>query len=834
MDSQVTYLMWAVALLCLVAWGARGDGNAPTAAEMNDLRQWVRANIEGDASPLAVVPGLTVVENHGPVHLNSRGGAPMRLGGEMLRSGLYCHAPSRIQVVLDRPAASLRARLGVDSNDQTSGGRGSVVFRVVATGMDLWSSPVLREGAPPLDLDLPLGGRAEFEMVVEDGGDGIACDQADWADAVIVLADGSELPLGNLPISGAETPPQALPAPFSFTYGGQPSSELLGGWAVERAAAAIEDPRHGTRTQHTVTFTDPDTRLAVRMLAIEYRDFPVVEWTLHLTNEGAEDTPIIADLQAMDLSFSRSPHSEFSLHRIRGDDCSDHSYEPLDQALAPEESVSVACAGGRPTQFEFPYLNLEWDGRGAIVALGWPGQWRMSLERDAGQRLRVSGGQEGASFVLHPGESVRSPLVVLQFYHGQWLRAQNVWRRWMLAHNLPMPGGMPLEPLRSLCTGNYYPGLMTEVTQEKEFLRRHIEAGVEFDVWWQDAGWYPCDDIGWPKVGTWEPDLGRFPNGLREISDLVHGWGKRSMVWFEPERVHAGTWIAEQHPEWVHGGAEGGLLRLDLPECRQWLTDHIDGLLTREGIDYYRQDFNIDPLPYWQAADAEDRQGITEIRHVEGYLAFWDELLARHPNMLIDSCASGGRRNDLETLRRAVPLLRSDWYWSPEGQQCLTQGLSLWVPYQGTGVIYDHDEYWWRSSMASELSFGPDAAGLDRVDLHKVAQMVAIHRQVAPYYLGDFYPLTPYGHSTADWHVRQFDRPGAAAGLVEAFRRPQSIYESARVPLRGLEPAAVYELSCLETCEQWEASGADLLREGVRLEIDTRPGIRTVIYRRLD
>ena len=69
---------------------------------------------------------------------------------------------------------------------------------------------------------------------------------------------------------------------------------------------------------------------------------------------------------------------------------------------------------------------------------------------------------------------------------------------------------------------------------------------------------------------------------------------------------------------------------------------------------------------------------------------------------------------------------------------------------------------------------------------------------------------------------------------MEAFRRPQSIYESARVPLRGLEPAAVYELSCLETGEQWEASGADLLREGVRLEIDTRPGIRTVIYRRLD
>ena len=69
----------------------------------------------------------------------------------------------------------------------------------------------------------------------------------------------------------------------------------------------------------------------------------------------------------------------------------------------------------------------------------------------------------------------------------------------------------------------------------------------------------------------------------------------------------------------------------------------------------------MDPLSFWRDNDAEDRQGITEIRHVEGYLAYWDELRRRHPEMLIDTCASGGRRNDLETLRRAVPLLRSDF-----------------------------------------------------------------------------------------------------------------------------------------------------------------------------
>ena len=133
--------------------------------------------------------------------------------------------------------------------------------------------------------------------------------------------------------------------------------------------------------------------------------------------------------------------------------------------------------------------------------------------------------------------------------------------------------------------------------------------------------------------------------------------GIKTIVWFEPERVTPGTWLTEHHPEWILGGKGGGLLNLGNPAARAWLTDHVDKLMTEQGIDLYRQDFNMDPLALWRGNDAEDRQGITEIHHVEGYLAYWDELLRRHPDMFIDSCASGGRRNDLETMRRAIPLV---------------------------------------------------------------------------------------------------------------------------------------------------------------------------------
>ena len=153
-------------------------------------------------------------------------------------------------------------------------------------------------------------------------------------------------------------------------------------------------------------------------------------------------------------------------------------------------------------------------------------------------------------------------------------------------------------------------------------------------------------------MGTWEVDTNRFPHGLRAVSDYAHKNGIRILVWFEPERVTADTWLTRNHPEWVLGGAKGGLLNLGNDEARAWLTEHIDQLITAQGIDLYRQDFNMDPLSNWRSADAPGRQGITEIRHIEGLLAYWDELQRRHPDMLIDECASGGKRNDLEMMRR--------------------------------------------------------------------------------------------------------------------------------------------------------------------------------------
>lgn len=803
----------------------------PTDADFARAASWVDAKFRGVIeTPAPPIDAIEVVSNHGPVQPNARAGEPLRIASESFLRGLYCHAPSELIIRLSKPAVRFEAMTGIDSR----AGGGSVVFSIHRANVELWNSGLVRFGDHPRPVAVTLSGAREFRLNVSDAGDGISCDQSNWADARVTLEDGTMVWLGDLPVLGQERTAYTTEPFFSFQYGERPSSELLPQWQVRRARQRLDE----VRTQHELTYTDPGTGLVVRCIGVQYHDFPTIEWTFYFKNTGAADTPILADILAIDTWFSCPSGTDYTLHHNKGDNCTADSYEPLVDTLAPNADLHLGNTGGRPTQIGFSYYNLTEPEGGLIFVVSWSGQWRAQFTRDNADNVRLRAGQELTHFTLHPGEEVRSPMIVLQFYQGDWIRGQNLWRSWMIAHNMPRQNGEPLRPQLSLCTGNYYPALMSTAKGELAFIRKYAEEGIEPDYWWQDAGWYPCDGPGWPKTGTWEVDPVRFPNGLVEVGDFARTHGMKTLVWFEPERVHPGTWLAENHSEWIHGGAEGGLFKLGDPACRAWLTDHIDKLIAEQKIDFYRQDFNIDPLPYWRANDAAEapggeRQGITEIRHVEGYFAYWDELRRRHPGMPIDSCASGGRRNDLETLRRAVPLLRSDWYAGPAGQQCHTYGLSLWFPFSGTGVISQKDAYWMRSSMAAEFTFGPDSAGVDVIDFGQLRARLEEWRQLAPYFYADFYPLTPYTLSEEQWMAWQYHQKDRGEGAIQVFRRAESFYESARFRLHGLEPDARYTFTDITQGTQIQAVGVELGSEGLLVTLPERPQAAIFLYKRI-
>ena len=132
------------------------------------------------------------------------------------------------------------------------------------------------------------------------------------------------------------------------------------------------------------------------------------------------DLPII---NATHLGPS-TEQTEFRLHHHVGSPCSASDYQPLETVLAPDMTTRIAAAGGRPTNSDLSYFNVERPGNeGLIVVVGWPGQWATQFIRDKENHLQVRQGQELTHFKLLPGEEVRSPLMVVQFWKGDRLHA---------------------------------------------------------------------------------------------------------------------------------------------------------------------------------------------------------------------------------------------------------------------------------------------------------------------------------------------------------------------------------------------------------------------------
>ena len=229
----------------------------------------------------------------------------------------------------------------------------------------------------------------------------------------------------------------------------------------------------------------------------------------------------------------------------------------------------------------------------------------------------------------------------------------------------------------------------------------------------------------------------------------------------------------------------------------------------------------MSPLPYWRKNDAPDRRGITEILHINGLYRLWDALLAEFPHLLIDNCASGGRRIDIETLCRSMPLWRSDAQCPANHSSMITQCHALtfpqWLPYSGTGAGRECEGYRLRSAYAPALSFThfyyenkPYCANEEQCA--SLQRYLAEFCRVRPYLSEDFYPLTAHGTQNDIWCAVQYDRPTEHDGVILAYRRENSPFDRATLPMKAVDPTATYRFT--------DVNGVSFTVDGEKLAVD--------------
>lgn len=639
---------------------------------------------------------------------------------------------------------------------------------------------------------------------------------------------------------------EKLPLPFSFVYGGKCSLDFVDGWKRQVADKKLDE----TKTRRTITLTDPATGLEVRAVCTMYLDTPGSDWTVYFTNHGVKDSPVLEQIRALDATVPVSPAGGVTLHRLNGSPCLVDDWMPFDQGVPEGKRVDFGATNGRASNVS-PWFNLQWEGGGVITAIGWSGQWTASVELAKG-RLRVQAGMQNLHTVLRPGESIRSPRILQLYWQGTdpW-RAYNLFRRTMMAHILPRLGGkLVLPPISHMSTSFYE----LNASNEQNVLS-HLGStqGMGFEMFWLDAYWtgpggFPgsMGNYGFPIERVEPKD--RFPSGMKTVAGAVQKAGLGFLMWFEPERVAPGTLLAKEHPEWMItcNPLDSRLFNLGIPEARRFMTDYLNAAIAAYKLSCLRIDYNIDPLAYWQALDAKDpnRVGMAEMRYVEGLYQMWDDILKANPRLFIDNCASGGRRIELETAARSIPLWRSDntcdmldhkpatVRLAAIKNQVMSAGLNRYVPFSTCGQM-GATPYLFRSGFNAGISFGEDIRAKDYPrDLLK--QGIAEGKRIRKYFLGDFYALSEVNASPREWCVMQYHRPREQDGMVMAFRRDQSPYPIYEVELREIDAEANYEVATYRTYDGDKPvvmKGSALQK--LRIDIEAQPGSIVIEYKKL-
>jgi len=177
----------------------------------------------------------------------------------------------------------------------------------------------------------------------------------------------------------------------------------------------------------------------------------------------------------------------------------------------------------------------------------------------------------------------------------------------------------------------------------------------------------------------------------------------------------------------------------------------------------------------------------------------WDDLRARHPGLWIDNCASGGRRIDLETMMRSVPLWRSDTGCGPghaDWDQVQALGLSQYVPLF-TACSWDPNAYTVRSAATGGAITQFDYLN-PQFPLEKARAALQEVKRNQPFWYGDFYPLTRAAAGPDVLAAWQLHRADLDAGIVLAFRRSDCPYPVLQTALRGLHPGKRYAVQFID------------------------------------
>lgn len=555
-----------------------------------------------------------------------------------------------------------------------------------------------------------------------------------------------------------------------------------------------------------------------------YPDCNLFKRRLELTNTGPEIIKIEDALSGgAPLSVDRGDN--FRLTHLSG-------------AWAAETIVEqTALTGGRKViegrqnltgHAHNPFIAIdvnatENDGEVWFAALEWSGNWRLFVEqiRSPFKLTRLGGGLNDFEFgwQLESGEQFETPWLALGYSSNGFGEMSRNLHRYQRRYVLPENFRQELRPVLY----NSWEAVTFNVNEAEQLALAEKAAKLGSEVFVVDDGWFGERHHDRAGLGDWQPNAGKFPNGLNPLIQKVNELGMQFGLWFEPEMVNPDSDLYRAHPDWVYHfpnrprteSRNQLILNLAKPAVEEFIFNMLDDMLARHNITYVKWDYNriISEAGWNDAPAGRDRE--FWVRHVQALYRILDKLRERHPKVLFEGCASGGGRADLGALHHYDHIWTSD-NTDPLDRLAIQHGYSLayapktmycWVTETNHNKANFSLRYRFHSSFMGSLGVGSSLNHFSEAELEEAAKLVAEYkefRHVVQH--GDFYRLTPLGRLEGVLAVQYLSEDRREAVVLAYGYRKHFWQNSTRLQLRDLLPEGIYRVEG----ELWNESGQHL------------------------
>ncbi|EDT16774.1 alpha-galactosidase [Clostridium perfringens] len=382
---------------------------------------------------------------------------------------------------------------------------------------------------------------------------------------------------------------------------------------------------------------------------------------------------------------------------------------------------------------------------------------------------------------------------------------------------------------------NSWEALSFSIDEEKikELATNASKLGVELFV--LDDGWFGKRNNDNAGLGDWTVNKEKFPNGLNEIIEYINKLGMDFGIWIEPEMVNKDSELYRSHPDWIihdpNRKPSHTRNQYTLDFSRDEVVDHIynqiEKLLSDYNISYVKWDMNRYITECYSKDKGANLQGTVYHKYILNVYKLYDKLTTRFPDILFESCSSGGARFDPGMLYYAPQTWTSDNTDAMERIK-IQYGSSLVYPLISMGShvsespnqqVFRETALETRANVAyfGNLGYELDVNNLSDVEKEEIKKQIQFYKENREVFqFGEFYRIkNPYNNNISAWMVKSNDEKTIILGCYKLLNHANEGKE--RVKLFGLDKDGDYKLSYPY---EKEFKGDELMNVGISMNDD--------------